>query len=67
MPLISRSGRAYRWGGRGTSINLGLSGPIEERRLEVVNARDRIEQICGLHLTKELIELRGKGGGIAGW
>lgn len=45
MPLISRARFANRCGGRGTSINLGLSGPIEERRLDVENVRDEMDDI----------------------
>lgn len=40
-------------------MNLGFSGPIEERREEVVKARVGIGLICDdLHLVRELNELR---------
>jgi hypothetical protein len=46
-------------------MNLGLSGPIESRRAEVVKVRDTVGIVCGsLHLVRELNELRDIDGGI---
>lgn len=47
-------------------MNLGFSGPIEERRVDVANARVDNEIVCDdLHLGKEFNEPRGIGGGIS--
>ena len=64
LPLMSLLGTAYLWGGKGISINFGFSGPIEERGVVVLKAR--IGNEIAECRTRELNELLGSDGGIAG-
>jgi hypothetical protein len=60
-----RGGGASRCGGCGISRNLGDSGPILERGVEVVKALvARMEDVHDGSLVTELNELRTNDGGI---
>lgn len=67
MPLTTGRSEACCCGGMGTSMNLGLSGPIAGRDDVVVKVRigSDLVIVLQLHRASELIELWCIDGGIA--